>query len=103
MHTTDYILSDKLLHQFAERAAVYDRENRFFHEDFDDLRDASYLTLPVPKELGGGASRSPRSAVSSGVLLITRRLRRSASICTSTGSGLPPICGDRATARSNGC
>ena len=46
-------LSDKLLHQFAERAAVYDRENRFFHEDFEALRDAGYLTMPVPKELGG--------------------------------------------------
>jgi alkylation response protein AidB-like acyl-CoA dehydrogenase len=50
---TDYILSDKLLHHFAERAAVYDRENRFFHEDFEDLRDSGYLTMPVPKELGG--------------------------------------------------
>ena len=54
MHTTDHILSDKLVHQFAERAAVYDRENRFFQEGFADLRDAGYLTLPVPKELGGG-------------------------------------------------
>src|SRR5689334_14486336 len=53
MHTTDHILSDKLLHQFAERAAVYDRENRFFHEDFNDLRRAGYLTMPVPRELGG--------------------------------------------------
>ena len=53
MPTTDYILSDKLLHHFAERAAVYDRENRFFHEDFEDLKRAGYLTMPVPKELGG--------------------------------------------------
>jgi alkylation response protein AidB-like acyl-CoA dehydrogenase len=53
MHTTDHILSDKLLHEFAEQAAVYDRENRFFHEDFEDLKRARYLTMPVPKELGG--------------------------------------------------
>jgi alkylation response protein AidB-like acyl-CoA dehydrogenase len=53
MHTTDHILSDKLLHHFAERAAVYDRENRFFNEDFDDVRRAGYLTMPVPRELGG--------------------------------------------------
>jgi alkylation response protein AidB-like acyl-CoA dehydrogenase len=53
MQVREQILSDKLLHQFAERAAAYDRENRFFHEDFDDLRDAGYLTIPVPKELGG--------------------------------------------------
>ena len=49
----DEILSDELLHHFAERAAVYDRENRFFQEDFDDLKQAGYLTMPVPKELGG--------------------------------------------------
>src|SRR4051794_3252976 len=53
MHTTDHILSDKLLHEFAERATVYDRENRFFHEDFEDLRNTGYMTIPVPKELGG--------------------------------------------------
>jgi alkylation response protein AidB-like acyl-CoA dehydrogenase len=53
MHTSKHVLSNKLLHQFAERAAVYDRENRFFHDDFEDLRDAGYLTIPVPKELGG--------------------------------------------------
>jgi alkylation response protein AidB-like acyl-CoA dehydrogenase len=54
MHATDHIVSDKLLHNFAERAGAYDRDNRFFHEDFEDLRQAGYLTLPVPKELGGG-------------------------------------------------
>jgi alkylation response protein AidB-like acyl-CoA dehydrogenase len=41
------------LHRFAERSGGYDRENRFFHEDFEDLRDAGYLTIPVPKELDG--------------------------------------------------
>lgn len=49
----DHFLPDDLLRRFAERAAGYDRENRFFQEDFDDLKDAGYLTLPVPKELGG--------------------------------------------------
>jgi alkylation response protein AidB-like acyl-CoA dehydrogenase len=53
MQLSEYVLSDKLLHQFAERAGVYDRENRFLHEDFEDLKDAGYLTIPVPKELGG--------------------------------------------------
>src|SRR5260221_2712296 len=42
-----------MLHRFAERAAGYDKENRFFHEDFADLRDADYLTMAVPCELGG--------------------------------------------------
>src|SRR5262249_22633874 len=38
---------------FHERAPIYDRENRFFTEDFEELRDAGYLNMPVPKELGG--------------------------------------------------
>ena len=47
------ILSDDLLLTFGQRAAVYDRENRFFQEDFDDLRAAGYLKIGVPTELGG--------------------------------------------------
>ena len=39
--------------RFAERCGGYDRENRFFQEDFDDLKRAGYLTMAVPKELGG--------------------------------------------------
>jgi alkylation response protein AidB-like acyl-CoA dehydrogenase len=46
-------LSDNLLHDFAKRVGTYDRENRFFREDFEDLRKAGYLTINVPKELGG--------------------------------------------------
>lgn len=47
------ILTDEMLQRFAQRAAEYDRENRFFTEDFAELRDAGYLTAPVPRELGG--------------------------------------------------
>jgi alkylation response protein AidB-like acyl-CoA dehydrogenase len=47
-------LSDAMLARFHERAPVYDRENRFFTEDFEDLREAGYLTIAVPAELGGG-------------------------------------------------
>jgi alkylation response protein AidB-like acyl-CoA dehydrogenase len=48
------ILSDPMLGRFVERAAEYDRENRFFTEDFDELKKAGYLTCAVPSELGGG-------------------------------------------------
>ncbi len=48
------ILSDQMLARFAERAPEYDRAGRFFAEDFQELRDAGYLTINVPKELGGG-------------------------------------------------
>ena len=47
------ILPDELLLRMAARAAGYDRENRFFDEDFADLRRAGYLTMSVPCELGG--------------------------------------------------
>ena len=53
MPTNKSVLSDDMLHAFAERARAYDRENRFFQEDFDDLKRAGYLTMAVPKELGG--------------------------------------------------
>ena len=46
-------LSDEMLARFASRAATYDRENRFFDEDFIELRAARYLLLAVPAELGG--------------------------------------------------
>jgi alkylation response protein AidB-like acyl-CoA dehydrogenase len=46
-------LSDETISRFGERAATYDRENRFFGEDFEDLRQAGYLLLAVPEEFGG--------------------------------------------------
>jgi alkylation response protein AidB-like acyl-CoA dehydrogenase len=53
MPANEHVLSDAMLNAFAERCGSYDRENRFFQEDFDDLKRAGYLTMPVPKELGG--------------------------------------------------
>jgi alkylation response protein AidB-like acyl-CoA dehydrogenase len=47
------ILSDEMLGRFERRAPEYDRENRFCTEDFEELRDAGYLTMAVPAELGG--------------------------------------------------
>lgn len=46
-------LPDDMLQRFQQRAPGYDRENRFFFEDFEELRDAGYLRLCVPEELGG--------------------------------------------------
>ena len=46
-------LTEEMLTRFDSRAATYDRENRFFDQDFEDLRAAKYLTLPVPPEFGG--------------------------------------------------
>jgi alkylation response protein AidB-like acyl-CoA dehydrogenase len=47
------LLSDATLESFRSRAASYDRDNRFFQEDFDELRTAGYLKMAVPGELGG--------------------------------------------------
>src|SRR5215472_14608150 len=53
MSANEHVLTDDMLQAFAERCGRYDRENRFFQEDFDDLQRAGYLTMAVPKELGG--------------------------------------------------
>lgn len=47
------VLTPKMLQRFQERAPRYDRENRFAEEDFEELRAAGYLTIAVPRELGG--------------------------------------------------
>jgi alkylation response protein AidB-like acyl-CoA dehydrogenase len=54
MQTNTPTLTDAALLGMAERAAIYDRENKFFHEDFSELRNSGYLTMAVPRELGGG-------------------------------------------------
>jgi alkylation response protein AidB-like acyl-CoA dehydrogenase len=47
------LVPDAMLDAFRTRAAAYDRDNRFFQEDFDDLRSAGYLKMAVPREFGG--------------------------------------------------
>ncbi|HEX6133139.1 MAG TPA: acyl-CoA dehydrogenase family protein [Longimicrobiales bacterium] len=47
------VLTQDMLERFQQRAPGYDRDNRFFYEDFEELRDAGYLLLAVPRELGG--------------------------------------------------
>jgi len=47
------VLNDEMLARFASRAASYDRENRFFTEDFEELRAAKFLLLSLPVEFGG--------------------------------------------------
>ena len=47
------ILSDALLQGCRQRAAGYDRENKFCQEDFDELKAAGYLKMAIPTEFGG--------------------------------------------------
>lgn len=46
-------LDPALLARIRERAAGYDRDNTFFTEDFEELKEAGYFTAMVPKEFGG--------------------------------------------------
>jgi alkylation response protein AidB-like acyl-CoA dehydrogenase len=51
--------------RFAERAARYDREASFPHENYAELRDAGFLGLCVPEKFGGlGADFRTYSLVS---------------------------------------
>jgi len=50
---TGYALDQDLIDRCGERAAGYDRENSFFWEDFQELRDAGYLKIAIPTSLGG--------------------------------------------------
>jgi alkylation response protein AidB-like acyl-CoA dehydrogenase len=51
--------------RFAERAARYDREASFPHENYAELREAGFLALCVPEKLGGlGADFKTYSLVS---------------------------------------
>jgi alkylation response protein AidB-like acyl-CoA dehydrogenase len=47
------LLTDEMLDRFDERAPTYDRDNTFFTEDFEELRDAGYLLATVSPEHGG--------------------------------------------------
>jgi alkylation response protein AidB-like acyl-CoA dehydrogenase len=51
--TTASVLTDDMLTRFDERAPLYDRENRFFTEDFEELVRSGFLKVAVPTELGG--------------------------------------------------
>ena len=48
-----YALPESLIDRCGQRAPGYDRDNRFFHEDFQELQQAGYLLINVPKEFGG--------------------------------------------------
>ena len=72
------VLTDALLEKFRERAPQYDRDNRFFQEDFDDLRAAGYLLMAVPTELGGLGMNLAR---------VARETRRLAQYAPATALG----------------
>src|SRR5919202_3431347 len=46
------VLSDELIDACGGRAATYDRENRFFQEDFEARQASGYLNALGPRDLG---------------------------------------------------
>jgi alkylation response protein AidB-like acyl-CoA dehydrogenase len=72
-------VTQAILDRCRERAAEYDRENRFFLEDFEDLRAAGYLQMAVPTEFGGLGMRLPD---------VARETRRLAQYAPATALGL---------------
>lgn len=56
-------LPDDLLERIRERAPIHDRENTFPQQDLDELRDAGYLSILVPKERGGAGLGLEQAAV----------------------------------------
>ena len=66
--TQQRVLSDDILARCAERAPIYDRENRFFTEDFEELRQAAKRlvaskAIPAIDALGPGGRVQRREIV----------------------------------------
>lgn len=79
-----YLPQDCIL-RFAERAVEYDRNNTFFDDDFAELRDAGYLRLFVPEQLGGPGLRVAE------VSALQRRLAQAAP-ATALGINMHLVC-----------
>lgn len=47
------VLDEQMLARFDERASQYDRDNAFFTEDFEELRDRGFFAASLPAEFGG--------------------------------------------------
>ena len=76
---TQQVAPDSVYQRCAERAPVYDRDNRFFMEDFEELRSCGYTLMAVPQEFGGRGLKLPETC---------RETRRLAYYAPATALGL---------------
>ncbi len=51
--TSASALNQQLLDRCRQRAPIYDRDNTFCQEDFDELKAAGYLRMALPTQFGG--------------------------------------------------
>ena len=73
---TDLVLTENMLASSAHRCRGCDIENRFFDEDFRDLKDAGCLTIAVSREFGGrGLDLAACAGLLSGVTTPNTRRR----------------------------
>lgn len=72
---TGPVLTEDMLARFDERAPLYDRGNRFFHEDFEELKASGYLDMALPEQYGGPGL---------GLAAIARQQRRLAYVAPAT-------------------
>ena len=98
------MVTDEMLERFRSRAAGYDRENKFFKEDWDELKAAGFMTVLVPTDLGGAGWSLPEYC---------KQLQKIAEYAPGDRAGRqhapvlgrasPPTCGASATSRWSGC
>jgi len=53
MAVRNRFLSDDLIERCGQRASAYDRDNNFFTDDFEELKNVGFLKLNIPEEFGG--------------------------------------------------
>ena len=97
--TSPDVLTQDILDRCARRAPDYDRENRFFHEDFEELKLPATCSWRCRWSSAVSACRSPRSAGRPAGSPTTPRPPRSRRTCTSTGPASRPTCTATATGR----
>jgi alkylation response protein AidB-like acyl-CoA dehydrogenase len=68
-------LADRLAASFADRAQTHDRDASFPYENYEEMREAGFLGLTVPEELGG---------MGAGLYDMCMALERLAGGCAST-------------------
>ena len=86
------LLNDDMLARFDERAPLYDRENRFFDEDFEELVASGYLRAPIPTEQGGSGALGGGEMPAGGGQCLSQAGNGAFALCRElAGDGVPAV------------